>query len=160
MKKIFFLTVLSLFLFAQTSFAGGFYLKTIGELDVEGSALTQYWYTGTNVTFTGVAAASATITVTIDGVSGTTISDSSGNWSYSTNFTQGDHTVTFSTEGVSPYTFTLTIGEVPEGVGSISKSDLPQAGVATPTLIMFFVGVLLISAPFLVKKALSFRTSS
>lgn len=160
MKKLPILTIFLLFLFAQPAFAGGFYLKTIGQLDVEGSSLTQYWYTGENVTFTGVAPANATVTANIDGTSGTTTADASGNWSYATSFSQGDHTVTFSTEGVNPYTFTLTIGAVPEGVGAIPKSDTPQAGVGTPTLIMIFAGMALISFPFLVKKLLISSTSS
>lgn len=119
--------------------ASGFYIETIGSLDIQGSAYPQYWYTGANPTITGKAPANASITATIDGTSQTVTADAAGDWSVATSVSEGDHSVTLATESITPYTFTLTIGTVADGVGSITAPDTPPAGVGTPTIALIII---------------------
>lgn len=146
--------ILAFLLFASSSFASGFYLKTIGALDVEGGIYSQIWYTSENVTFKGVAPAGNSVTAVINGASNTVTADANGNWSYSTSLNQGDNSVSFTTEGANNLSFTLTIGEVPEGVGEIPKAETPSAGVGYPTIFLLTGGsaFLLFASYELVKK--------
>jgi len=154
MKRLLPLIVfLSFILFSSPLSAGGFYLKSIGELNVEGASYDHLWYTGSNVTFTGVAPASSTVTIAIDGTSATATATSSGAWSYSTTLSQGDHSIILSTPSAESYNFTLTIGEVPEGVGAIQAPDTPVAGSVTPTVLALVLGTSLLLSPLLVNKA-------
>lgn len=146
---LFFLLVL--LLFPQPLFAAGFQLKTVGTLNVEGTTLTQLWYTSGNVTFTGTALENAQVTATIDGTSETVTADSSGNWSYSATLVEGDHQVSFASDAGS-VSFTLTIGEAPVDIGSLPTATAPAAGVATPTITMLFVGTVLVLSAFLLHK--------
>ena len=134
--------------------ASGFYIETIGSMDVQGTAYPQYWYSGTNPTITGKAPADSTITITIDGTSGTTTSDATGVWSYQVTAVEGDHLVTLATDAANSYTFTLTIGEMTEssGGGAISTPDMPAAGVGTPTVILLAVGIFALTLPLIFKK--------
>ena len=133
------LSILFLFFLPLSISASGFYIETIGSLDVQGSAYPQYWYTGTNPTITGKAPANASITATIDGTTQTVAADAAGTWSVVTSISEGDHTITLSTESITPYTFTLTIGAAPDGVGGITAPDTPPAGVGGPTIALITV---------------------
>lgn len=145
--------ILSFFLFASDIIAGGFAITSIGEMDLQGTAYPQYWYTGTNVVIAGTGPVSTTVDLTIDGVSNSLTTDATGNWSHSAALTEGDHTLSLSAASTASYTFTLTIGEPPTDVGSISAPATPAAGFGYPTLIMLVSGVgLFISAVFLIGK--------
>lgn len=128
------------FISTSSSAASGFYLKTIGALDVEGGVYSQIWYTSENVTFTGIAPAGNSVTATVNGTSETATADANGFWSYTTTLNQGDNSVSFTTQGANPLSFTLTIGQVPEGVGEIPKAETPSAGVSYPTLFLLAGG--------------------
>ena len=133
--------------------ASGFYIQTIGSMDVQDSAYPQYWYSSPNPTITGMAPADSTITVTVDGTSGTTTSDATGSWSYAVAAAEGDHSVTLATDASNSYTFTLTIGEMTEGTGgTITAPDTPAAGVGTPTIVLLTVGVFALTLPFVFKR--------
>ena len=132
--------------------ASGFYIQTIGSMDVQGSAYPQYWYSTPNPTIAGMAPADSTITVTVDGVSGTTISDASGSWSYAVTAAEGDHSVTLATDAATSYSFTLTIGEMTGEGGSISAPDTPAAGVGTPTIVLLTLGAFALTLPFIFKR--------
>lgn len=148
---LFFLLAL-LLLTPKTVLASGFQLKTVGALDVDGVTYKHLWYTnGNNLLFTGVALQNTQVTATIDGASNTTTADSSGSWSYSKTLTGGDHQISFSSGG-SSVSFTLTIGEVPANIGSLSKVESPTVGTITPTIALLSFGVLLASYPLIVKK--------
>jgi len=115
-------------------FASGFQLKTIGALNVDGVTYDHLWYSGTNVTFTGITPTGTEVTATIDGTSAAATVDEAGNWTYTTTLTEGDHAVGFSSSAGS-VSFTLTIGPTPEGVGALSPPETPTVGIITPTLL-------------------------
>lgn len=146
------LFLLTLFLFfPHPLFAAGFQLKTVGTLNVEGVTLTQLWYSNGNVTFTGTALENASVTTTIDGTSETVTADASGNWSYSTSLSEGDHQVSFTSDESST-SFTLTIGESSADIGSLPTTATP-AGTVEPTIAILFLGTALIaSGIFFLKK--------
>lgn len=151
---IFLLIAILLLFFPQPLFAAGFQLKTVGALSVEGVTYTQLWYSNGSVTFTGIALENAQVTATIDGTSETVTADASGNWSYTANLTDGDHQVSFASNE-STISFTLTIGSVPETVGSLPTAETPTVGTVTPTIVFLFLGTFLLSsAIFFLKKNL------
>ena len=113
------------------------------------------YYTSTNVTFTGIAPTNQTVNIDVNGVVGTTSTSSSSDWEYSTTLNEGDNAITMTTEGSDPLVFTLTVGEVPEGIGGIPEADTPVAGVSYPTVLMIGLGVAsLLSVPYLLKNSL------
>jgi VCBS repeat-containing protein len=116
-------------------------------MNVEGVTLTQLWYTNTDVTFTGIALENATVTATINGTTGSTTADASGNWSYTTTLNEADNSVSFESGG-STISFTLTIGTLPEGVGGLTTAETPTVGITTPTFILIFLGTLFLSSAF------------
>lgn len=148
------LLVTLLFIFPQSVLAAGFQLKTIGALNVEGVTYDQLWYSNPNVTFTGTALEGAQITATINGTNETITANTSGNWSYTATLNKGDNSVSF-TSNESIISFTLTVGEVPEGVGSLPTTATPAAGVITPTVALLLIGGIFVLLPLfsLVKKA-------
>lgn len=145
-----FLSLLILFFFSSSIFAAGFQLKTIGALNVEGATLTQLWYSSENVTFTGTALENASVTATIDGTSETVTADASGNWSYTASLSEGDHQVSFVSDG-SSISFTLTIGEPPADIGSLPTTATP-AGTIEPTIAILFLGIASIASGVLLLK--------
>ncbi len=113
-----------LFLFAvvfNLAHAANTVLSKIGIMELGGNAYTEWWYTEENPALTGVAAAGAKVTITIDSVAAEVTADSLGNWTYSpTTLTTGDHTISIAS-GTDTYAFTLHAGQnVPE--------DLTTAG--------------------------------
>jgi len=129
--------------FSPSVLAAGFQLKSVGGLNTEGATLSHLWYSNSSVTFTGTALGNATVTATIDGTTNTATADASGNWSYSTTLAEGDHQISFSSDG-STISFTLTIGQPPADIGSLPTATTPTAGNATPTIIFLSSGGLLI----------------
>jgi hypothetical protein len=140
-------------LFTASTSAGGLYLKTIGSLNVDGTSYPHYWYTGSNPVLTGGASPNASLTITVNGqVAGTPVADETGSWSQAIVINEGDNTITVTTETVSPYTFTLTKGAVPEGVGGITTPEMPAAGVGGPTIILASIALLLLATPIFFRK--------
>lgn len=154
--KIIFRTLLIVILLLSSSifaFASGFQLKTIGVMNVDGTTLNHLYYSSTNVTFTGEAVANATVTAQINSFSESVTADSSGSWSYSGILNNGDNIVSF-TSNDSTISFTLTIGEVPAGVGSLTKSETPTVGTATYTIeILLAALVFIIGSVYLLKRS-------
>lgn len=152
----FILCFVLLFVFSTYVSAGGFSIKSIGALDLQGTTFTHYWYTGTNPTLSGTAPANSTITLTIDSVPSSLTVDASGNWSQTTKLLEGDHTISLSAVSVTPYTFTLTIGQAPTDIGGITSPTTPAAGVGYPTIALFMTGVLFAGfSVFITKRAYS-----
>jgi len=137
---------LVLFLFLSTTkiFAGGFNLKSIGQLDTSGRQISHWWYSGSSAVMKGEAVIGNTVTVSIDGNEGTATVDGDGNWTYTpTNLADGDHTIIL-TSGGSTIKFTLTMGTTNvdwDVVGKESSATaLPAAGVTLPTVLLLVLG--------------------
>lgn len=148
MPKIFSLLFSFFFFFILISnvLASGFQITRIGNLEVTGSLLSDWWYTGTNPTLSGIALANTTVNITVDGVSNSVNSDSDGQWSYTpSNLDSGDHEVLLTSSG-STISFTLHSGQaLPENVGGMGggESSQPVAGVSLPTVILLIGGIVL-----------------
>lgn len=160
MRRYPILLILLLILFllsAKTISAGGFSLKTVGALDVDGSSYKHFWYTDGSLNFTGSALQNAQITAIVDGQSSTLNADGSGNWSHFASLADGDHNISFSSAG-STISFVLTIGRnIPEDVGAIAKAETPTVGTVSYTVGLFLVGMVLLFLPILIKRASSFK---
>lgn len=150
------LLILSLFFLSSSILASGFQLKTVGALNVDGVTLNHIWYSNGNVTFSGIALGNAQVTAVIDGASATTTADSSGNWSYSTTLSDGDHQIGFTCNG-STISFTLTIGTPPADIGGLPTAATPTVGIVTPTIIILSLGLIFIFSPFLLRKTFVLR---
>jgi hypothetical protein len=150
--KLFILTTFLLITFATNTLASGFYLKSIGTLDVSSTSYDHYWYTSINPNLSGLSPANATVTITIDSQAFSAQADANGNWNYQTSIGEGDHSIKLSTPASSDYNFTLTIGPTPEGVGSLQSSDTPVAGVSSPTFILLLSGISFLSLPYLLRR--------
>lgn len=136
------LMLLAVFVLAVPVFASGFQLTSIGSLSVEGTQLSHYWYSSEGVTFSGVTSAGTEVTADIDGVTGNAGVGAEGNWSYSTTLAEGDHNVSFASNG-STISFVLTIGSMPESTGSgsgIPTTTTPTVGTMGPTLLLLVGG--------------------
>ena len=132
-------------LFVKTTFAGGFNLKSIGQVNTSGQQISHWWYVGLNPTITGEAVAGSAVTVSVDGVETSVTADEAGNWTYNPGtLSAGDHKIILTNSG-STISFTLTLGaeNVDWGaVGSGSAETLPAAGVALPTVLLMSSGAL------------------
>jgi hypothetical protein len=147
-----FILGLTSLVFPLVIIASGFQLKTIGSLNVDGITISQIWYTnGSNLNFTGIALENADVTANIDGVSATVTADASGNWSYTTSLTDGDHAVSF-TSNDSNIAFTLTIGEVATEAGALPSAETPTVGFITPTVIFLCLSALFIFSPLFLRR--------
>lgn len=154
MKKYFmFILIAILALSVRTAWAGGFNLKSIGQVNTSGRQISHWWYSGSTPVMIGEAVAGSTVTISIDGTENTVTADGSGNWTYNPgSLADGDHAVILKSDG-STITFTLTMGANNvnwDAVGSGSGETLPAAGVAWPTIILLSSGGML----FLVAKKL------
>jgi len=155
-KLIYLLVFFSLFTFTKTAFAGGFNLKSIGQVNTSGQQISHWWYTGLTPKMTGEAVASSIVTVSVDGTESTVTADESGNWTYNPGtLTSGDHTIILTNSG-STISFTLTLGAENvdyAAIGSGSAETLPAAGATFPTLILLGVGgTLLLTAKKIAKQ--------
>jgi hypothetical protein len=153
-KKLFFLVVL-FSLFTKTVYAGGFNLKSIGQVNTSGQQISHWWYSGITPVLTGDAMAASTVTISIDGVAASVTADESGNWTYNPgSLTAGDHAIILTNNGATD-NFTLTLGAENvdwNAVGSGSAETLPAAGVTFPTMTLISIGgIFLLTAKKLVK---------
>ena len=122
-------------------FASGFQLKNIGGLSTAGKLYDHWWYSHGNITFTGEGVAGSQVEATIDGTTETVSVSEAGQWSYTpAPLANGDHQVSFASQG-STVAFTLTIGgEMPAGVGAPAEATTPVVGNFAPTQILFISG--------------------
>ncbi len=133
------------FLSPKAVLAGTFNLKSIGSVDTSGRQISQWWYSGSQVTFIGEASPRASVSISIDGSENTTTADSSGNWSYAAaGLEDGDHQVKLSSSG-SNINFTLTTGVNNvnwETVnGDSGRETLPAAGIIWPGILALAAGI-------------------
>jgi hypothetical protein len=143
-KILFFVLALFLLLPVNKVFAGGFNLKSIGQVDTSGREISHWWYSGSSAVMKGEAAASSTVTVSVDGTDGTATADGDGNWTYSpASLADGDHEVVLTNSG-STIKFTLTTGVSNVNWDAVDKdagtTTLPTAGVTFPTIALMMVG--------------------
>lgn len=149
---IFFLLSFLLLSFFPTKVrASGFQIKSVGNLDVDGAVFKHLWYTNGKINITGIALANTSVTAIVDSTNSTVTADASGNWNYQTDLAGGDHQISFSSSG-STIAFTLTIGSLPEGAGSLQKAETPSVGIITPTFIILAIGSLFLLTPFFLRK--------
>ena len=143
MKKIMmFLAAVFFFLLSGAPLlAAGFQLKNIGGLSTAGKLYDHWWYANGNITFTGEGVAGSQVEATIDGTTETVSVSEAGQWSYTpAPLANGDHQVSFASQG-STVAFTLTIGgEMPAGVGAPAEATTPVVGNFAPTQILFISG--------------------
>jgi len=133
------------FLFSSEVRAGSFNLKSIGQVDTSGRQLSQWWYSGSQPSFVGEASPGASVSVSIDGVEASVVTDESGNWSYgASTLTDGDHEVVLTSNG-SNISFTLTTGVNNVNWDAVNSdagtSTLPAAGVFWPSLLLLMTGL-------------------
>lgn len=145
MRKVglmfFVFSVFSLFLFAGRVHAASLSLTHIGTLATGGAKYDEWNYTSPNPMLRGVAGANAQVTININTIAQTVLSDASGNWSYlPTTLTTGIHAVALSS-GTEQYSFIINIGSTlpagtPTPVGTMTTvpQDLPVTGAAEVTL--------------------------
>lgn len=126
--------------------AGGFNLKSIGEVDTDGKQIKQWWYTGNKPILRGEASPGEAVTISVDGVPIEINADSSGSWNYAVPqaLTDGDHKVELSSGGSNIF-FTLTIGNNSVNWDAVASDGeaLPAAGNFTPTVILLVLGLVL-----------------
>ena len=139
---------------ATPVFAAELAVTSIGSLDTStGTFYDAWWYTTENPTLAGTAAASSTVTITIDTIDYIAAADTLGNWSYQpTTLTTGDHTVSI-TDGVGTVVFSLAIGSdtatttdtIPLQTSTDSASSkggtLPDSGVGSLTVFLALGGL-------------------
>lgn len=128
-SKILLALVLTL-IFSFPVYAASFQLTKIGALDTTGKTYPEWWYTGTNPTFSGTASAGTKITVKVNDISAEITANSSGAWSYKpAAMPIGDYYVSFtSTDG--NYSFKLHITQtLPATFGSTVPQSTPAATV-------------------------------
>lgn len=146
-------------LFASKVSAGGFQLKTIGALDMDGVTISHIWYLNGSCSITGLAEAYSDIKVKVDQNAEETVSaNSDGTWIYHANLASGDHSLTFTDKNGSVISKTLTIGNIPENIGALPKAETPTVGEITPTAVMFFGGLFFLFVSFLLLRRGRFST--
>tara|TARA_Y100000310_G_C20254689_1_gene610745 strand:+ start:157 stop:648 length:492 start_codon:yes stop_codon:yes gene_type:complete len=128
--------------------AGGFNLKSIGDVSTEGRQISHWWYSGLQPVLSGEAIPGSEVTITIDETARQINTDSDGNWNFAweTALTAGDHTVGLESGG-STISFTLTLGSENvdwSAVGAGAGESLPAVGVITPTLFLSGGGLMMI----------------
>lgn len=136
-------------------------LQSIGSSMVNGQTITSWTYMGTNPAFVGTATPDETVTVDINGVSGTATADSTGSWTFTpTNITDpGSYTVSI-TAGTSSLDFTLLVStagatatpsaeEAGKGGVVATNSALPVTGGLEDTLLLSAFGLGLVGIAFL-----------
>lgn len=145
-KRFVFLFVLFLVFSSRSVFASGFQIKTIGALDMDGVTASHIWYSNTNPVITGTTIASSDVEINADGKVEKISASSDGTWIYHSTVSEGDHTLTFTSNG-STITKTITIGSIPANVGALTKAETPTVGNTFPTIILFSIGALFLIYP-------------
>jgi hypothetical protein len=125
--------------------ASGFHLSSIGEVETKGQQISHWWYSGSRPTLRGEGLPGNDVTVSIDGNSLQTGTDSAGEWVFTPaeNLATGDHQIVITSNG-SEIKFTLTVGAENvnwEAVESGNKDTLPTVGVVSPTVLLLLAGI-------------------
>lgn len=126
------LILLSFLVLSSNVYAASLVVTKIGALDTGGNTYPQWWYTASNPVFAGTAPAGATVDITVNDASTSVTADGSGNWSYASNLTSGDHSLKFEADG-SSYSFLLSITQtLPESFSSGTSVETTQSTVPIP----------------------------
>ncbi len=132
-KRILSVLILASFLvFSSNVYAASIVVTKIGALDTGGNTYPQWWYTASNPVFAGTATAGATVNVTVNDTTTTVKADDSGNWTYASSLSTGEHTLKFEADG-SSYSFLLSITQtLPESFSSGTSVETTQSTVPVP----------------------------
>ena len=153
-KKFIFLLVVLFAFSVKSARAGGFNLKSIGQVNTSGQQISHWWYSGTTPVLIGEALAGSSVTISIDGTTASVVADGSGNWTYNPgSLAGGDHSIILTNNG-STNSFTLTLGTENvdwNAVGTGGGETLPTVGVIFPTVLLTGAGGIL----FLMAKKLA-----
>jgi len=146
MRKVLVAFLLLFVIFGKQVWAGGFNLKSIGNVSTEGQQISHWWYSGLQPVLSGEALPGSEVTITVDETVRQINADSDGNWNFSgeTTLTAGDHSIKLESEG-STISFTLTLGSENvdwEAVGAGAGESLPAVGVISPTLFLLTGGLM------------------
>ena len=146
MKKVLVMFLLLFLGFRKQVQAGGFNLKSIGDVSTEGRQISHWWYSGLQPILRGEALPGSEVTITIDEIVRQINADSDGNWNFSgeTILAAEDHSVKLESGG-SIISFTLTLGSENvdwEAVGTGAGESLPAVGVVSPTLFLLTGGLM------------------
>lgn len=144
-----FLLASIVFAFSPKLFAATLQLTNIGALATEGNVYPEWWYTGSNPALLGKAAANSEVTVKIDDTSSKVKANGSGDWSYNTTISSGDHMIVIS-QGSETISFTLHAGQaLPENIGQTTQSTAagttPDTGHDQYIALAFGVGIILLA---------------
>ena len=132
------------------AFATPLELRKIGALDLGGQTYSEWWYTGTNPTFSGIAELGTPVNAKIGESTYTATPDSSGAWSFTTTLEKGDYNIEIS-QGENKITFLLHLGQaVPSGTltsGSTPSTtgEVPETGFNQYLAMSFGTGVILLA---------------
>ena len=149
-KTILFSIFVFFFSYCSVS-ASGFQIKTIGGLDMDGVTVNHVWYSSNSPVITGITEAYSDVNIDVDSTPDKVTASSDGTWIYHSSLTEGDHTITFTSNG-SAITKTITIGNVPADIGALPKAETPTVGNTTPTIILTLTGFFLLLVFPLIKK--------
>jgi hypothetical protein len=156
MRKTFaVITALLLFIIASVSFtslAATLQITKIGSLDATGKNYPEWWYTGSNPTLSGKAAASSDVSVKVGTDTYTVKTSTAGDWSVLIPKQTGDLPIEI-TSGAEVIKFTLHLGQnVPTNLGTTqtgqSTMPIPVTGLNQLISIAFGLGVLLLATYF------------
>ncbi len=148
---IFLLLVAVSILSAPKTLASTLQLSKIGALDIGGKFYNEWWYTGANPALVGKATANTDVSVKIDETAGTAKANGTGDWSFNTTLTTGDHKIVI-TQGAENITFTLHEGQpLPANIGGTTNqatvaSKTPVTGFNQIVALSFGLGVILLAS--------------
>lgn len=142
-------TLIALFFSFSYASAAGLELQKIGALDLGGKMYSEWWYTGTNPTFVGLADIGSTVNVKIGETQYTSTPDAAGAWSLATTLEKGDYNIEI-TQGESKIIFVLHLGQsMPSGIitsGSTpAPTEVPETGFNQYLAMSFGMGIILLS---------------
>lgn len=142
----FFTAVLFLVFTFKSTFASTLTLTKIGTLDLGGKTYKEWWYTGANPTFYGVAASGSTVSLKIAETTFTATIDAAGNWSYPAKMEKGDYAIEISS-GTEKLSFTLHLGQTMPSASQPSGSapGTPSTGFNQFIGITFGIGIILLA---------------
>ena len=154
MKRLLPVIVLILTFTVFIGFSFALELKNIGNLSLDGKTYSEWWYSGTNPTFSGTAAAASAVKVTINNTTYDATADSTGSWMTATTEPVGDYDVSIVGDD-DTYSFKLHLGQnVPSNIGSTtsgtapSSTTVPSTGSNQLVSLLFSLGILLLASYF------------
>jgi len=126
------------------SFGASLSLTNIGALATEGKSYSEWWYMGRSPLLKGTAEPSSELSIKIGDAVSAVAADSSGNWSYQTQISEGGHLITI-TQGEASLSFTLHMGQsMPAAMETTqSTSEVPITGINQTVAIALGLGIIL-----------------